>query len=68
MSRITELSLGSLQGRGTLEVVLPNQNIVNMDANWGLGIGFYLCVLSAVMALFAGVSDFIIKKISNKKN
>ena len=68
MSRITELSLGSLQGQGTLEVVLPNQNIVNMDANWGLGIGFYLCVLSAVMALFAGVSDFIIKKISNKKN
>jgi len=66
MSRITELSLGSLQGEGVLEVVLPDNNVTYMDANWGLGLGFYFCIFSALAALFAGISDFLRRKFFKK--
>ncbi|RLF52436.1 MAG: carboxypeptidase regulatory-like domain-containing protein [Thermoplasmata archaeon] len=68
MSRITEISLGSLQGQGTLNVVLPDKETTYMSGTWGLGFGFYLCVLAALTALSAGVIDFIsrIKKHSEK--
>jgi hypothetical protein len=32
-----------------------------MNANWGLGLGFYLVLLAALIALFAGVVDFLRK-------
>ena len=61
MSKICEISLGSLQGEGTLSVVLPNGINAYMSANWGLGVGFYLCVISALAATAAGISDSLRK-------
>jgi len=62
MAKLTELSLGSPQGTGILEVVLPNKNIAYMDSSWGLSTGFYLAVLAALTALFAGIIDFLREK------
>jgi len=62
MSRICEISVGSLQGAGTLDVVLPDGTTAFMDANWGLGLGFYLCVLAALTALTAGITDYLRKR------
>ena len=64
-SKLTELSLGSLQGEGVLDVVLPDQTTVYMNANWGLGIGFYLVLLAVLITIFAGVIDYLkkLKKI-----
>ncbi|HET55845.1 MAG TPA: hypothetical protein ENN33_11575 [Ignavibacteria bacterium] len=62
MSKITEISLGTIQGEGVLEVILPNEETVFMHSTWGLGLGFYFCILSAITALFAGISDFVRKK------
>ncbi len=62
MSKITEISLGTIQGGGVLEVILPNEETVYMHATWGLGLGFYFCILSALTALSAGISDFIRRK------
>lgn len=62
MSKIAEISLGTIQGSGVLQVALPNKETVYMHANWGLGLGFYFCILSALVALLAGISDYIKKK------
>ena len=62
MAKLTELSLGSLQGQGILEVTLPNENLVYIDSSWGLSTGFYLAALAAITALFAGIIDFLREK------
>jgi len=62
MSRICEISVGSLQGEGTLDVVLPDGGTALMHANWGLGLGFYLCIFAAMAALVAGITDYLRKR------
>jgi hypothetical protein len=62
MSLITELTLGRLNGTGPIDVSLPNGEIVNMQASWGLGTGFYLCVFSALILITAGIFDFLQRK------
>jgi len=69
MSKITEISLGSLFGEATLDVALPNGENIYMQSNWGLGIGFYLSAISALILISAGIIDFFkrknVKKIYN---
>ncbi|KYK24402.1 hypothetical protein AYK24_06205, partial [Thermoplasmatales archaeon SG8-52-4] len=67
MSKITEISLGNLNGQGSLDVLLPNGETTRMDAYWGLGLGFYLCIFSSIILIATGVIDFIRKKILSKK-
>lgn len=62
MSKITELTLGSLNGEAVLDVILPNGKTTCMLSNWGLGLGFYLCVFSSIILLFAGIIDYLKKK------
>jgi len=62
MSKITEISLGSLFGETTLNVALPNGENVYMHSNWGLGTGFYLSVGSALILFSAGIIDFLKRK------
>jgi hypothetical protein len=62
MSKIAELSLGSLNGEATLNVILPNGEIVNMASTWGLGTGFYLCIFSALLLIATGIIDFLRKR------
>jgi hypothetical protein len=72
MSKICEISLGSLQGEGAMNVVLPGGGNAAMSASWGLGIGFYLCILSALIATAAGLLDSfregsVLRKLFTKK-
>lgn len=72
MSKICEISVGSLQGEGTMNVALPNGVNTYMPANWGLGIGFYLCVMAALTATAAGLLDSLrtgskLRKLFSKK-
>ena len=62
MSLLCEISLGSLIGEGMLEVLLPNCETTYMSAQWGLGIGFYLGVISALVALTGGIMDYLTKE------
>ena len=62
MSKITEISLGKLQGSGILDIVLPDKSTVYMESTWGLGIGFYLCFAAALTGLIAGIIDYIRKR------
>ena len=62
MSKICEIGLGSLQGEGPLEVTLSNGETVFMSANWGLGPGFYLCIIAAIITITAGLIDSIKKE------
>lgn len=66
MIKITELSLGSLQGNGILDIILPNGDTAYMNSSWGLGIGFYICIFSSLILIFAGFVDFFKKKKSSK--
>lgn len=65
MSKIIEISLGSLLGEGMIQVSLPNEEVVYMKATWGLSSGFYLCVIAAIVALSAGIFD-LAKRFLNK--
>jgi len=72
MSKICEISLGSLQGEGAMNVVLPDGGNAAMSASWGLGIGFYLCIISALIATAAGLLDSfregsVLRKLFTKK-
>ena len=60
--KICEISLGSLQGESVLDMSLPTGETVYMSATWGLGSGFYLCVVSTAILIFAGIIDFTMKR------
>jgi len=62
MSKICEISLGSLQGEKILDITLPAGEIAYMNSSWGLGIGFYLCVIPTLVLIGAGILDFLIKR------
>ena len=62
MTFLCELSLGSLQGEGILDVTLPNGQTSYMMGQWGLDLGFYFCVISTAILIIAGVLDFLRKK------
>jgi hypothetical protein len=62
MSLICEISLGSLNGEGPIDVLIPNGETISMSANWGLGIGFYLCIFSAIILICTGIIDYLSKK------
>jgi hypothetical protein len=67
MSIICEISVGSLNGQGPLDIMLPNGETVIMSSSWGLGLGFYLCIISALILISTGVIDFLNKKNWPKK-
>lgn len=66
MSKITELSIGSLYGSSKLDILLPNGEISYIQSNWGLSTGFYLCIFAASLLITTGLIDFIRKKKSIK--
>jgi hypothetical protein len=68
MIQITELSLGSLQGSGILQTTLPDKTTAYMQSTWGLGLGFYLCIIAALAAFTGGLVDYLQKKQVFKKN
>ena len=52
MSAFTDVGVGSINGTGILDVILPGEDIaVSLDCSWGPGIGFWLYVLSTVIVL-----------------
>jgi len=59
MSKITELSLGSLNGEGVISVLLPDGESACMSSAWGLGPGFYLCIISTIILILAGIVDYL---------
>lgn len=67
MAKITAISVGSLQGSSTLNVLLPSGDMVYMSADWGLGQGFLLMILAAIIALSCGIIDVIRQHGTKKK-
>jgi hypothetical protein len=67
MSKLTEVSLGSLQGQGFLDVDLPNKSTASLHGSWGLGPGFYLCIFAAIMCFSDGIIDLLRKRKFFKK-
>lgn len=68
MSKIAEISLGGLQGSNILSIFLPSGELVYMTGQWGLGIGFYLIVLAALIAIAAGSYDALRKFINKHRH
>jgi hypothetical protein len=67
MSKITELTLGSLQGQGSLNIDLPDKTTTSVYGYWGLGSGFYLCIFAAIMGFLDGTIDLLRKRKFFKK-
>jgi hypothetical protein len=68
MSKITELSVGPLNGSGILEILLTDGSIKYINSSWGLGSGFYLCVISSAILVSAGLIDYLRRRIEKKKS
>ena len=62
MSRITDISLGDLQGEDFLDITIYTGETINMKSIWGFGIGYYIFISSTAILVFAGLIDFIRKK------
>jgi len=62
ISKITEISLGSLQGHAISNVALPNNEVVCMNTSWGLGVGFYLYIIAALTIFAGGIIDILRKR------
>lgn len=68
MEKIAQISLGSLQGSSVLEIIIPSEQSVYMNGEWGLGLGFYLIVCASAVALSAGIYDAVRKHIFKKNH
>jgi len=62
MSSITELSLGSLQGNGMIDVTMPSGERIYMKSIWGLGTGFYTIIIAASISISAAIYDIFKSK------
>ena len=62
MAKITEISLGSLQGSGIIDVAANNGDTIYINAHWGMGLGFHLCIIGAIIALMGGIIDYLRSK------
>lgn len=62
MSKLTEISLGEMQGCGNIIVDLPTSDSIQMYATWGLGTGFYLCIMAALIGCVGGIIDLLQRK------
>jgi hypothetical protein len=58
-SQLTNVGLESLQGSGTLNVLIPGtNNYVDIPASWGLSVGVYLSILAIILVLISLFLDF----------
>ncbi|UCF12386.1 MAG: carboxypeptidase regulatory-like domain-containing protein [Thermoplasmatales archaeon] len=63
ISRVTEASIGDVQGEGLLSISL--EETVLMKSSWGFASGFYLIISSAILAMISFFSE--IKKFLTKQ-
>jgi hypothetical protein len=62
LSKVTEFSLGSFSDTGVIRVNIPPDSNVLMNAEWGLGVGFYLFIIASTILVSTGFIDYIRKK------
>ena len=62
MSKIAEISLGSINGEGLIDILLPNGQTAYIQATWGLSTGFYLCIIASILLICTGLIDFSRRK------
>jgi len=66
-SELTKVGLGSLQGSGTLNVLIPGtSNYVDVTASWGLSTGIYLSILAIILVSVSLFLDFRIRRKTKK--
>jgi hypothetical protein len=68
VSTLAKLGVGSFLGNGNYDVTIPGEySFVSINALWGPGIGFYLCLISIIVLLLSYILQYtklikIIKK------
>jgi hypothetical protein len=55
-TKLTETSIGSVQGSGTLPIFIGSEE-VKMDCSWGFGIGFYLVLIAVCVIILTVALD-----------
>ena len=58
VNKLTEVSIGAIQGEGTMSFNV-NDATVAFSAHWGLSTGFYLVLLASVLLIFALMWDIV---------
>jgi len=62
-SKLTETSIGSVQGAGLLPITMGATDVI-LQASWGFTSGFYFIIVSLIIAIVSFTLDilFIVKK------
>jgi hypothetical protein len=65
MSKITEVGVGSLFGEGEFRLLIPGTiELQTLQYSWGLGVGFYLGILSVILLVITLFQSKIKKRFS----
>jgi len=69
MSILSEATVGSVFGSGNLDVIIYGENVYeSIPCSWGLGIGFYLILISAIIIFIVTVKSTSRKYLKKIKN
>jgi len=69
MSNLSEATVGSLFGLENLDVIIYGENVYeNIPCSWGLGVGFYLILVSAIVVIIVTIKSTGGKYFKKLKN
>jgi hypothetical protein len=64
--KLTETSIGSVQGEGALTFSIDSEEVI-MQSNWGFSIGFYLILIAVIIVVITLLLDVRIRVMQKKK-
>jgi hypothetical protein len=66
MTKLTEASIGAVQGKGILTISIESEKVI-MQSSWGFSIGFYFIFIAVIVAVIALLLDIRTKVMQKKK-
>ena len=66
MAKLTEASIGAVQGKGTLTYSIESEEVI-MQSSWGFSIGFYFIFIAVIVAVIAVLLDIRTRVMQKKK-
>jgi len=65
-TKITEVSIGAVQGEGALTFLFESEEVI-MQSSWGFSIGFYFIFIAVIVAVIALLIEIRIRVMQKKK-
>jgi hypothetical protein len=66
-TRITQTSIGAVQGEGILDITIGTE-VITMQSTWGFSTGFYLVCIAVIVAMISLVGDIRFRFMQKQKS